>query len=171
MPPTDRRALRKWITIAAMLIGTLLGPFCFPCRCQESSHALPESVYGSWVIKSVYKTHNVTGLNGAAERRLIGSHLRFTQGSVESCGASASIATVESKDVTEEEFFAGVYVRFKDVGVTTKTIDEVLVNGGEAGDCNGTGTLPGEHFFIKGRNEILIQYEGAFFRALKEVAS
>jgi hypothetical protein len=41
------------------------------------------------------------------------------------------------------------------------------VDGGEAGDCNGTGTLPGEHFYIKTPNEILIQYQGAFFKALK----
>jgi hypothetical protein len=127
----------------------------------------PEYVYGSWTIKSVYRTHNVTGLSRVEENRIIGSLVTFSRERIKSCGISVPITAVERKTVNDQEFFAGAYVHFANVGVKTRTIDEVLVNGDEAGDCNGTGTLPGAHFFIKSPTEILIQYQGAFIKAVK----
>jgi hypothetical protein len=149
-----------------MILASLLA--CpHQARSEDGQQTLPSFMYGSWIIKSVYPTRNVTGLSKADEKRLFGSHVTFTRTSLASCGSSVPINALERKHVAEDEFFSGIYVHFKDVHIISETIEEVLVDGGEAGDCNGTGTLPGEHFYIKTPNEILIQYQGAFFKALK----
>ncbi len=165
MQRINTSTIRHWTILVIILATVLASPH--QGRCEDARQSLPSFIYGSWVIKSVYPTRNVTGLGKADEKRLLGSHLTFTRTSLASCGSSVSINALERKHVTEVEFFSGVYVHFKEVHIVTEAVEEILLDAGEAGDCNGTGTLPGEHFYIKTPGEILIQYEGTFFRALK----
>jgi hypothetical protein len=164
-----RQSLWRCRAVICVALGVSIAPIA--AYGQDQQTTLPFALHGTWEIVGEYETRNVTALDQVEVRRLIGSLLTFSEGSLASCGQSIAISSIQVRALTGKEFFSGVYVNFSEVHISSTSVDEVLVDGDSAGDCRGSRTLPGEHVYIKSKNELLIQYEGGFFRAVKSKKS
>ncbi len=116
-------------------------------------------------MKSIYATHNVTGINLKQQKKLLNSRISYDKGILQSCSQRVRIDKVDIKQVSAKDFFAGRYVHFAEVDIYAPTITEVVINGNATGNCFGTYALPGEDIYIKSPKELLVDFEGVYYRA------
>jgi hypothetical protein len=138
------------------------------CRSQCIPADVSDIVSGTWVIKSIYKTQNVAGPNPSQQKKLLGSTIVLDSRSLTACGQSVPITSVEVHQVVATDFLANTQVRFGEVGIEAPSIKEVVINDRHSGSCFKAFPLPGQDIYIKSKDEILIDFEGVFYRALRE---
>lgn len=151
------------ILVALPLIGMLLSNAVGQGRSTEDA----KIIRGTWVLTSLYKTSNITGIDGTQQQRLLASRISYSSKELTACAQSVSIVSLDVHRLSAKDFFAQAYVRLDEVGVKDPTITEIIINRNESGNCFGTYTLPGENVYIRNNNELLINFEGAFYRAIR----
>jgi hypothetical protein len=151
--------LTIWFIAVALAISSL-----------GEDHASKEfkSLQGTWQLTSIYQTSNIQAIDSAQQQKLLHSRISYNAHSLRACGESVGIVSVESRRLSPKEFFAGYYVNFDEVGINGRSITELLINKDQSGNCFGTYTLPGQRVYIKGPNDLLINFGGVFYRALRE---
>jgi hypothetical protein len=77
------------------------------------------------------------------------------------------VISVKTSRVSASEFLANTRARFGEVGIDSPSIIEVVINDRESGTCFGSFPLPGQDLYVKGKNEILVYFEGVFYKALR----
>ena len=125
-------------------------------------------IEGTWVLKSIYKTQNATGVDGDQQRALLNSRISYKSGSLTSCKQSVPITVVDVNERSTKNLFADTNVGADELNLSGSTVTEVTFNKTQSGNCFGTFTLPGEDVYIKGKNELIINFVGVFYRALRE---
>jgi hypothetical protein len=156
-----KRSLRPFVLLITLQVT---------CACFSQSGLTDEAriVSGTWVLKSIYPTQNVQGPSGSEQRKLLGSDIVFKAHSLEACGQSVPITSVETKQIGPSDFSADTRATFTEVGIETPTVTEIVINDRESGTCFGAFPLPGQIIYIKGKNELLIDFEGVFYRAVRK---
>jgi hypothetical protein len=135
---------------------------------QQTQTDAASAIRGTWVITSIYHTQNVEGPSPAEQKKLIGSGIVYSDRSIKSCGQSAAVTSVEQKRVDAEDFLANTLARFSEVGINAPTVTELVLNNRQAGICFGAFPLPGQDVYLKSKDEILIAFEGVFYRAMRK---
>ena len=78
------------------------------------------------------------------------------------------VKTIKVNQVSSADFLEDNRVRFSEVGVEGGSITEIVLNNRQSGTCFGAFPLPGQDIYVKNKNEILVYFEGVFYRALKK---
>jgi hypothetical protein len=151
--------------IMAMLSFLLLGAIA---RAKQARTGAADEIRGTWVITSIYNTQNVQGPSPDEQKELIGSEIVYSDRSVKSCNQSVAITSVDQNRDDASDFLANTLVRFSEVQIHGSQVTEVVLNNREAGTCFGAFPLPGQDVYLKGKDEILIDFEGVFYRALRK---
>lgn len=78
------------------------------------------------------------------------------------------VKSIKVSHVSSHDFLANTRVRFSEVGINTSNVTEVVLNQRESGTCFGAFPLPGQDVYIKNEDELLIDFEGVFYRAVRK---
>ena len=135
---------------------------------QKPQTDAARAIRGTWVIKSIYRTPNIQGPSPAEQKKLIGSKIVFGDSSLESCGQSVPITSTQEFQVDSAEFLANNLVRFSEVKIDAQSVTEVVLNNGQAGTCLKAFPAPGQDVYLKSKDELLIAFEGVFYRATRK---
>lgn len=156
------RCFRKIFILMVMVASSSVGSIA------QTSKSIPREMEGTWVIKSYYMTPNVWIISLKQAQSLVGSNLIYEDGTLTACNQHVVINKVERGDVSAAEFLARRNnVHFRDVGINGEIAHEITINGRSGGNCFGTYELPGEDVYVKSRNELLLDFEGVYFRAIR----
>ena len=137
-------------------------------RAQKDVQPLPDLLIGKWKIVDIYKTTDLWGITGDQSKTLLNKYLVFSTISLTSCGQDVPIFQVGKKKIDVATFLEGrKVVPFRDVGITSSSIQEIVINHNAGGNCFDTYSVPGEDIYIKSQNEILIDFEGVYLKAVR----
>ncbi len=135
---------------------------------EAKAETVPEELRGVWVIRSYYETPNVWGINKKQADSLVGMRFIYEEGALIACKQRVRIQKVDRREVNSAQFLAGRNsVQFSDVGIHAASIHEIMLNGNAGGNCFGTYAVPGEDVYVKGPAELLVDFEGVYFRATR----
>lgn len=156
------KIVSKLLTVLMVLILT--------CGCINQSIPAHEvhAINGYWLLKSIYLTQNVQGPDPSQQKKLLGSTIEITTHSLRSCGQSVPVKSMKISKISSSDFLENTGARFQDIGVETQSIREVVINNRQSGTCFGAFPLPGQDVYIKNSDEIVIDFEGVFYRALRK---
>jgi hypothetical protein len=164
-----RRLLNSILHTSARCAPLLVFTFCVrSCISQSDSISQWHIIRGRWMLTSIYPTSNVEGPSRSEQKKLLGTSIILNAGSLEACGQSAPVKSIKASRVSSDDFLSNTNVRFAEVGINTPEITEVVINNREAGTCLGAFPLPGQDIYIKNNHELLIDFEGVFYRALRK---
>ena len=140
----------------------------YSCLSQSGSIRKCHIINGTWVLTSIYPTSNVEGPSPSEQKKLLGTSIVLNADSLEACGQSAPVKSIRASQVSSDHFLSNTRVRFVEVGINTQEITEVIINNRQAGSCFGAFPLPGQDVYIKNKDELLIDFEGVFYRAVRK---
>ncbi len=138
------------------------------CSAQNEVVTEPTMIYGAWVLKSIYPTQNIQGPSPAQQKKLLGTTIVLNAKTLKACGQSVPVKTIKVNHISASEFLGDNHVRFSEVGVKGASIIEIIINNRQSGTCFDVFPLPGQDIYVKNKNEILIYFEGVFYRALRK---
>jgi hypothetical protein len=150
--------------LTAIFSFLTLIPIIYAQEVQSKADGL---IRGAWVIKSIYHTPNIQGPGVEEQKSLIGSKLVYSGQSLRSCGQAVPIKPIREYQVDSADFLANTRVRFSDVEIKAQRVTEVVLNNRQAGSCLKAFPSPGQDVYLKNKDEILIDFEGVFYRALR----
>jgi hypothetical protein len=159
--PTLRASLNAFLLLLSLLPASV-------CSGQNGTANGSTMVYGTWILKSIYPTQNVEGPSRAQQKKLLGTTVVLNASALEACGQSVPVKTVEVNQVSSADFLENNRVRFSEVGVEGASITEIVINHRQSGTCFDAFPLPGQDIYVKNKNEILVYFEGVFYRALRK---
>jgi len=129
---------------------------------------MPAELLGGWRLVKVYKTDSLQGLSPREiQRKLLGTIVVFRASSLTSCGQTTNITSVVRSRIFPGDLLFQYHVTFESLGITSQTVDKVVLNNDESGNCLGELTLPGEEIYLKSHDEICVNLDGAFFKAVR----
>jgi hypothetical protein len=156
----------RWVRQCALLL--LIASVSSACHGQSSSGDAKHIIQGTWVIKSIYTTQNVEGPNPSQQKKLVGSQVIVGTQSLHACGQSVPIRSIEVHQVSPDDFLTDTRVRFSEVEIHSPSVTEVVMNDRQDGSCFQVFPLPGQDVYIKSNDEILISFEGVFYKAVRK---
>jgi hypothetical protein len=156
----------RWMGWCGLLL--LIASVSFACHGQTSSSEAKDIIQGTWVIKSIYRTQNVEGPNPSQQKKLVGSHVIVSAQSLHACGQSVPVQSIEVHRLSSDDFLTNTRVRFSEVQIHSPSVTEVIMNNRQDGICFQVFPLPGQDVFIKSKDEILISFEGVFYKAVRK---
>lgn len=150
-------------------VPLLLFVFCAgSCVSQSNSVSQWHMIAGTWMLTEIYQTSNVEGPSPSEQKKLLGTHIVLNAGSLEACGQSVPVKSIRASQVSSDDFLFNTHARFVEVGIKAPEITEIIINNREAGTCFGAFSLPGQDIYIQNKDELLIDFEGVFYRALRK---
>ncbi len=158
----------KCMPLLGFLALLLIVSLTSACLSQSTPVVAGHAIRGTWVMDSIYKTQNTEGPSPSQQMKLIGSRIILDTRSLEACGQSVPIKSIEAQQVTSTDFLTNTRVRFSEVGIEEPSVTEVVINKKQSGACFQAFPLPGQDIYIKSKDEILVDFEGVFYRALRE---
>jgi hypothetical protein len=156
---------RVSVVLAILLLNVTLAA---ACHSQSAPSNAANMIRGTWVIKSIYPTQNVQGPNLSQQKKLVGTKIVLDAQTLKACGQSVPISSVDVHQVNAADFLTNTRVRFSEVGINKPSIAEVVINNREAGICFEVFPLPGQDIYINGKDEVVIDFEGVFYRAVRK---
>jgi hypothetical protein len=130
----------------------------------------PKNLTGNGYFALTTRTPNVWGISRKQAQSLLGSKLKYRNGALNACKQRVTIDKVEQRDVSPTQFLADWKVRFEHVGIVGTSIREITLNGNAGGNCFEAHAVPGENVYLKSPDELLVGFEGVYFRAARTPA-
>lgn len=166
MPRIDAKPIFRSSLNAILLLLILLATSA--CFGQNEAANESATIYGMWILKSIYPTQNVEGPSPAQQKKLLGTAIVLDASTLKACGQSVPVKTIKVNQVSSADFLQDNRVRFSEVGVEGESVTEIVINHRQSGTCFGAFPLPGQDIYVKSKNEILVYFEGVFYRALRK---
>ena len=166
MPRIDAKPIFRTSLNAILLLLILLSTSA--CFGQNEAANESATIYGTWILKSIYPTQNVEGPSPAQQKKLLGTAIVLDASTLKACGQSVPVKTIKVNQVSSNDFLQDNRVRFSEVGVEGESVTEIVINHRQSGTCFGAFPLPGQDIYVKSKNEILVYFEGVFYRALRK---
>ena len=161
--PTDG-CRREILAVLLQVVVMMMASACFG---QSAPTKVPDSVHGIWILQSIYPTSNVQGPSSRQQRKLLGSRISISANSLDACRQSVAISSVDVNDVTADQFLTNTRISFEEVQIHAPTVAEVVINRRQSGNCYNAFPLPGQDIYVKGKNELLVDFEGVFYKAIR----
>jgi hypothetical protein len=154
-------------SLSAFLLLLILLP-ASACSGQNGTANGSTIVNGTWILKSIYPTQNVEGPSPAQQKKLLGTAIVLYARTLKACGQSVPVKTIKVNQVSSTDFLQDNRVRFSEVGLEGESVTEIVLNHRQSGTCFGAFPLPGQDIYVKSKNEIVVYFEGVFYRALRK---
>jgi hypothetical protein len=127
----------------------------------------PLVLQGVWILKSIYKTQSPQGPSGREQRKLLNTRVTYGSSTISACGIEIPIKIVDDRLISEEDFLADTNVRFHEVGIVSPMVRQITINNRQSGSCLKSFPLLGQEVYLTGHDQILIDFEGVFFKAVR----
>jgi hypothetical protein len=148
-----------------MIAGTAL-----PGR-PVSGQAMPASVAGSWRIVKILQTTNVACWDEERAKTLVGSRLKYTQGSMAWQGGEVTIPEALTRTLSRRKFQDEYKVDLAELGIHAPSVTEIDLQHEDA-DITGTTTeVPGDTILLAGPGRIVVSACGVFYEAVRAGSS
>ena len=158
-----KMTFRNRVVLTSSLLALML-----TAHAQNAQSDAASAIRGTWIIKSIYHTQNVEGPSPTEQKKLVGSEVVYSDRTLKSCGQSVPITSIDQHRVDSAEFLADTRARFTEVNIHAATVMEVVLNDRQAGRCFEAFPLPGQDVYLKSKDEIVIAFEGVFFRVVRK---
>ena len=159
--PTFRTSFSAFLLLLILLSASV-------CSGQIETANESAMVYGTWILKSIYPTQNVEGPSPAQQKKLLGTAIVLNASLLKACGQSVPVKTIKVNQVSSTDFLEDNRVHFSEVGIEGDSVTEIVINHRQSGTCFNAFPLPGQDIYVKNKNEILVYFEGVFYRALRK---
>ena len=84
-----------------------------------------------------------------------------------SCGTDVEISAVDEHQLSQEDLLQDARVRFSESGLRGNTVEGIAIQQAQSRTCFGAFPPPGRLIYIKSKNELVIDFEGVFYRAVR----
>ena len=159
--PLSNAVGRIWSFYVLVTVGVSM------CIGQAAPVNTQGRIRGTWILKSIYPTQNVQGPGPSQQRKLLRSLIVISASSVTACGQSAAITSTDVKEVSASEFLADNLVPLDSVGIRKSNVLEIILNNRLSGTCFEVFPMPGQDIYVKSKGELVIAFEGVFYRAVR----
>ncbi|WP_233840414.1 hypothetical protein [Dyella sp. 2HG41-7] len=162
-----RRITRAFQPAAIFFVGLLCIHLASDCFAQANSSEQRHLPKGTWILRSIYWTPNIQGPTLSQQNKLLNTSVILSDDEIKACGVSTPINSIEVNHISSDDFLANTRVRFNWVGIDTPIVTEIVINHASSGNCFGAFPIPGQDVYVKSRDELLIDFEGVFYRAVR----
>ena len=158
--------IRLTIFLPALLLGF---------QCVAAAQAIPNTLWGKWIVKRVVPTTSISCWDDKDARRLIGTELEYSAALFRWQKTITKNPVVEIRTLTAEQFHdensgrgkLSSQVYFSQLGIKQPQALQVAIHHPDADVAEGSA-IPGDSVLVKDRNTILFPVCGLYFEAKRK---
>lgn len=128
---------------------------------------MPGSIAGSWRVVKVLPTHNVQCWDGERARGLVGSTVRYEQGSMRWQGGTVEIPEALTRELSRRKFHDEYKVDLSELGIRMEKVTEIDLQHEDADITGATTEVPGDTVVLAGPGRIVISACGVYYEAVR----
>jgi hypothetical protein len=148
-----------------LIMSSIAGSNCY---CQDIQTNRLKDVVGTWLLKSVVRAPNIEGPSESEQNKLLGTYVFISNDVIKSCDQSAKIQSVKVSRVSSADFRDQTEASFNDLGIKEASIEAIVINDGDSGNCLGAFPMPGQYLYVVKKDEAIVDFEGVFYRAVRK---
>jgi hypothetical protein len=138
--------------------------------CTGSAQEMPVSITGLWRITKVLPTHNPACWDKEQAAKLVGSTLRYQQGSMVWQGGSVEVPEALSRTLSRRKFQDEYKVDLSELGIKAESVTEIDLQHEDADITGATTEVPGDTVVLAGPGRIVVSACGVFYEAVRAAA-
>ncbi len=131
------------------------------------AQAMPASIAGTWRIVKILPTHNPQCWDADRASTLVGSTLKYRQGSMTWQGGQVDIPEALSRELSKRKFQDEYKVDLAELGIHTEPVTEIDLQHEDADITGATTEVPGDTIVLAGPGRIVVSSCGVFYEALR----
>jgi len=134
---------------------------------QARAQAMPSSVAGTWKIVKMLPTHNPTCWDESRAKTLVGSTLRYRQGTMTWQGGEVAVPEALSRTLSRRKFQDEYKVDLPELGIHAPTVTEIDLQHEDADITGATTEVPGDTIVLAAPGRIVVSACGVFYEATR----
>ncbi len=155
-----------------MLSLVVLG---FVAVANGSDGALPSYIYGSWVVKRLLTTSNITAIVPSEEKAMIGTVAIYSASQVrvrfsspqERFGLDNYVVDHPKYGLrrdSADEFFRETYLGLRDISIRGESVEIIEIRNADGSDVIAPGTM----LYIRDKNHLVTTWDGGYFEMVRQ---
>lgn len=137
------------------------------CAMDVSAQSMPPSIVGAWRIGRILPTANQTCWGPEQAGKLVGSMLRYRQGSMVWQGGAVAIPEALSRTLSRRKFADEYKVDLPELGIKAEAVTEIDLQHEDADITGATTEVPGDTIVLAGPGRIVVSACGVFYEAFR----
>ena len=131
------------------------------------AQSMPASITGSWRITKILPTHNAACWDKDQAAKLVGSNLRYQQGSMIWQGGLVEIPEALSRSLSRRKFQDEYNVDLAELGIKAVEVTEIDLQHEDADITGATTEVPGDTVVLAAPGRIVVSACGVFYEAVR----
>jgi hypothetical protein len=131
---------------------------------------MPASIAGSWRIVKILPTHNAACWGKDQAAQLVGSTLRYQEGSMLWKGGAVQVPEALSRSLSRRKFQDEYKVDLTELGIKAAEVTEIDLQHEDADITGATTEVPGDTVVLAGPGRIVVSACGVFYEAVRASA-
>jgi hypothetical protein len=132
------------------------------------AQSMPPSIAGSWRIARIMPTSNVACWDKAQAEQLLGTPLRYRQGSMVWKGGAFPVSEALTRTLSSQQFLDEYKVRLPELGIKATSVTEIDLQHEDADITGATTEVPGDTIVLAGPGRVVVSACGVFFEAFRD---
>ena len=131
------------------------------------AQAMPASIVGTWRIVKLLPTHNPQCWDSDHAKSLVGSTLKYHQGSMTWQGGEVETPEALSRTLSRRKFQDEYKVDLSELGIHAEQVTEIDLQHEDADITGATTEVPGDTIVLTGPGRIVVSACGVFYEAVR----
>ena len=128
---------------------------------------MPQAIRGEWRIVRILPTKNAACWDEARARELVGTRLRYEEGSMTWKGGSVEVSDTYSRTLTSQNFRGEYKVGLEELGIRAGAVTEFDLQHEDADVTGSTTEVPGDTVVLAGPGRIVVSACGVYYSAVR----
>jgi hypothetical protein len=128
---------------------------------------MPASITGSWRIVKILPTSNPQCWDADRAKSLVGTTLKYRQGSMSWQGGEVDIPEALSRELSRRKFQDEYKVDLADLGIHAERVTEIDLQHEDADITGATTEVPGDTIVLAGPGRIVVSACNVFYEAVR----
>ncbi len=156
-----RQGIRRFAILTPAWLAITAGSL------QAKAQAMPLSVTGTWKIVKILPTHNDACWDEAHAKTLVGSTLRYRQGTMTWRGGDVAVPEALSRTLSRRKFQDEYKVDLAELGIRAASVTEIDLQHEDADITGATTEVPGDTIVLAAPGRIVVSACGVFYEATR----